>query len=433
MVPWRPRQRSVFAFGPDWNRIVLSNTSTFRTTPQTAGGPTNSALRRIRHGLTAMNGDEYRQQRQLVTPLFVKKAVDSYHAAGVAITDWLLSRWSAGQVVDMHKEMHRLSLRISSHVLFGREPMAEAERKGQLIEELFARNFAPLCWLFPFDLPGTPFRRLLRHAEHIERVLWESIHRRRSEPTDTPDILDMLIQAHAEGWMTDAALLGQATILFAASFETQANTLNWTMFLLAQHPKVMAELSDELRFLQGAPPNVEQLERLPYLDAVLKESMRILPTVPYTIRAVTEPTQLGEASLEVEDRVVCSHYVTHHMPEIYPEPECFRPQRWFTIRPSPYEYLPFSAGRICIGRYMSLMLMRVSLAMIVQRWRLTVVPGARVDRVVRVTLGPKYGLPMIVTPQDQQFSASPIGGNIHEMVDMTEGEDALRRTHRRAA
>src|SRR5262249_13141689 len=160
------------------------------------------------------------------------------------------------------------------------------------------------------------------HAEKIERVLWQRIEHRRATPSETPDVLDMLIRARDAEAMSDTALLGQATILFAASYETQANSMTWTLFLLAQHPRVMMDLLDELRGeLNGQPPTVEQLDRLPLLDAVVKESMRILPTVPYTIRAVTRPCELGGVPLNVEDGVICSHYVTHHMPEIFASPE----------------------------------------------------------------------------------------------------------------
>jgi cytochrome P450 len=422
VIPFgRRSQKSVFAFGPEYNRLILGDTATYRTTPQTAGGPANSALRRIRHGLTAMNGDEHRQQRQLVMPLFVKNAVDGYRDAAVAITDSIIQSWPLGKPIDMWREMRRLTLQTSSHVLFGREEPAVAEQLGGMIQELFERNFTPACWLLPFNLPGTPFRGLLRHAEKIERVLLQRIDHRRANPTASPDILDMLIRNHAEGKMSDTALLGQATILFAASYETQANSMTWTLFLLAQHPQVAADLFDELnRELAGAPPTVAQLDRLPLLEAVVKESMRILPTVPYTIRAVTQPTELGGVPLAIEDRVICSHYVTHHMPEIYTDPNRFNPARWFTIRPTPYEYLPFSAGqRVCIGRYMAMMLMKVSLAMICQRVGMRMLPGARIDRSVKVTMGPNRGLPMLLGPVGDAREASRVLGNIHEMVDLT--------------
>ncbi len=270
-------------------------------------------------------------------------------------------------------------------------------------------------------MPGTPFRGLLRHAELIEQTLLQTIARRRQSSAETPDVLDRLIQAHSEGRISDAALIGQATVLFTASYETQANSLTWALFLLAQHPTIMADLVDELKgTLQGDLPTIEQLEQLPLLDAVLKESMRILPTVPYTIRAVTAPADLGGVSLHFEDRVVCSYYVTHHLPEIYPNPQRFDPYRWFSIKPSPYEYLPFGGGpRICIGRTMSLMMMKAALAMIVQRWKLTITPHTRVDRVVKVTLSPRHGMRMLVQPHDGRFESNPVTGNIHEMVDLT--------------
>jgi hypothetical protein len=108
------------------------------------------------------------------------------------------------------------------------------------------------------------------------------------------------------------------------------------------------------------------------------------------------------------------------LPEIYPNPQRFDPQRWFTIKPSPYEYLPFGGGpRICIGRTMSLMTMKAALAIILARWKLETPPRSRVDRVVKVTLGPKRGMPMIVRPHDGRFEAVPVAGNIHEMVDLT--------------
>lgn len=430
-LPWgRPGQKSVFAFGPEYNRWVLGDTTTYRTTPQTAGGPPNSALRRIRHGLTAMNGEEHRQQRQLVMPLFTKQAVDGYRDAAVAITQAMIDSWPTDRPVDMAREMRRLTLRTSSHVLFGRDEPTLADAMGTMIQELFERNFEPWCWLFPFDWPGTPFRRLLRHAERIESMLWQRIRHRQSEPTDRPDILDRLIQAHAAGAMSDTALLGQATILFAASYETQANSMTWTLFLLAQHPQIAQDLMDELSPLGGVPPTVEQLERLPLLDAVVKESMRILPAVPYTIRAVTQPTELGGVPLAVEDRVVCSHYVTHHMPELYRHPRCFDPGRWFTIRPTPFEYLPFSAGqRVCIGRYMAMMLMKVSLAMIVQQRSLRMLEGARIDRTVKVTMGPRRGLPMWVRPRGEVWAEAELRGNIGEMVEWPSRRRSCSASH----
>src|SRR5262249_19203975 len=113
-LPWGRPHKNVFAFGPDYNRAVLGDTATFHTTAQVAGGPQGSPMRRIRHGLTAMNGDEHRQQRSLVMPMFGKKAVDGYRDTGVRMTERLMAEWPVNGVIDAWVEMRKLTLRTSS-------------------------------------------------------------------------------------------------------------------------------------------------------------------------------------------------------------------------------------------------------------------------------------------------------------------------------
>ena len=179
-------------------------------------------------------------------------------------------------------------------------------------------------------------------------------------------MLSLLIQARDDEnrGMTDTELVGQATILFGASFETTASTLTWTVFLLAQHPAIMGELMDELdRVLGGNAPTRDQLAQLSFLDRVIKESMRILPPVPFTIRAADDDAiPMGSLTLSHGTRVICSHFLTHHLPEIYPEPEIFRPDRWRDIDPTQYEYMPFSAGpRACVGAMFAIQVLKISL------------------------------------------------------------------------
>lgn len=238
-------------------------------------------------------------------------------------------------------------------------------------------------------------------------------------------MLDHLIHARdADNTpMTDADLLGQATILFGASYETQSKVMTWTSLLLAQHPNVQRRLMEELdTVLGGRPPSIEQLESLPYLEAVLNESMRILPPVPYTLRRSKVEMDMLGIPVQAGDWVVLSHYITHRCPNLYPQPRRFLPERWFTIKPSQYEYLPFSAGpRWCIGRPMAMNMMKLTLAMAMQRFRWQVQPGARIDRMVRVTMSPKPGVPMVLAPQDRKFQAAPLAGAVAGMLDWTDG------------
>jgi cytochrome P450 len=173
--------------------------------------------------------------------------------------------------------------------------------------------------------------------------------------------------------------------------------------------------------LHGNAPRVEQLDCLPYLSAVLKESMRLLPPVAYGLRRATIDFDLSGVPVHSGDWVIFSNYLTHMNPEIYPYPKRFLPERWFAIEPSQYEYLPFSAGpRWCIGKPLAMMTMKLSLAVALQKWRWQVQPQARIDQRVRVTMRPRHGLPMMLAPQDREFCSVPVTGNILKMVEFSE-------------
>ncbi len=416
-----PTKLHVLAIGPEFNRQVLGDPAKFRTTGQFIHGPKDSAQRRIRFGLTRMNGPQHKQQRQLILPPFHKKAVAGYHDLIVELAREVISQWTVGRR-DVYADMRAVTLRIASAVLFGHEA-SDAYRIARLLDIWARRNFSGPVWFFPVNIPGTPYHRLLKHAERVEREILALVEKRRRDSTNRTDVLSLLIQARDDEnrGMTDTELVGQATILFGASFETTASTLTWTMFLLAQHPAIMRELMDELdRVLGGNAPTRDQVPQLSFLDRVIKESMRILPPVPFTIRAAEDDAiPMGSLTLSHGTRVICSHFLTHHLPETYPEPEMFRPDRWREIDPTQYEYMPFSAGpRACVGAMFAIQVLKISLAMMLQKFRFTVVPGARIDRVVRITMNPRYGMPMLLTKNDRRYESSKVQGQIHEMVKL---------------
>jgi cytochrome P450 len=418
----RERQH-VLALGPDCNRLVLGNTEVFHTTAQAWPGPRGSAMRRVRNGLTRMNGERYRQQRQLMLPTFSKKAVAGYMADMAAvIRDHLDEEWHNGGTIDIYQQTRRVALRMSSQILFGRQRPEDAYTLADLVQQFIPRNFSPGVWICPFDLPLTPFRRLRRNAERIENALLRLIAERRAHPSQHTDVLKILVQAFDEQQVPidESELIGQATVMFIASYENVASVLTWTLFLLAQHPEVMGDLHAELTDALGdGPPDAEKIETLPLLDAAIKESMRVLPPVPYLLRKPILPTSLGGFELRKNDRVVVSAYITHHLGDLYPNPRRFIPDRWFSIKPTPYEYLPFGAGpRACLGKLFAVAEIKIALAMILMRHRLSVVPDIAINRRVQVMMSPKRGLPMTIHRQDRCFQAAPVRGNIHEMVEL---------------
>ena len=416
-----PTKLHVLAIGPEFNRQVLGDPAKFRTTGQFIHGPNNSAQRRIRFGLTRMNGPQHKQQRQLILPPFHKRAVAGYHDLTVELAQEVIGQWKPGRR-DVYADMRAVTLRIASAVLFGHEA-TDAYRIGHLLEVWARRNFSGPVWFFPVNIPGTPYYRLLKHAELVEQEILRLVEKRRRDPSGRTDVLSILIQARDDEnrGMTDMELVGQAMILFGASFETTASTLTWTTFLLAQHPAIMRELMDELdRVLGGRPPSPEQLPQLSFLDRVIKESMRILPPVPFTIRAADEDQiPMGSLTLSHGARVICSHFLTHHLPDIYPEPELFRPDRWREVDPTQYEYMPFSAGpRACVGAMFAIQVLKISLVIMLQKFRFAMVRGAQIDRAVRITMSPRHGMPMVLYKNDRRYESSQVRGQIHEMVTL---------------
>ncbi len=150
--------------------------------------------------------------------------------------------------------------------------------------------------------------------------------------------------------------------------------------------------------------------------------MRLLPASAYSQRINTVPVQLGPLHLARGTGIVFTPLVTHHLADLYPQPERFLPDRWVTLRPSPYAYHPFGAGpRLCIGAPLATAIIRITLGRILSRYRLAVVSGSEIGVHVESTmLVPTNGVPMQIEPADGAFAGSPIGGNIHELVEFVE-------------
>jgi cytochrome P450 len=272
------------------------------------------------------------------------------------------------------------------------------------------------------------YEELIEFAEVLEGEILGMIRRRRESTKPAGDVLSILVRSHdEEGGLSDEELVGQAAVLFGAAHMTTAHSLTWTLLLLAQHPSVMNQLWDELQadssnaadMANGSLPKGEDVS---LLDRIIKESMRLLPASAYSQRINNEAVRLGPFDLVRGTGIVFTPLITHHLAELYPEPEKFNPDRWLSLRPSPYAYHPFGAGpRLCIGGPLATAIMRIALRRILSRYRLSVVPGSNIGVHVESTmLVPTNGLPMQIHPADGFFAANPIEGNIHELVDFDE-------------
>lgn len=414
-------QHLVFAFGPECNRIIYSNNDLFYVMPGFPGSK-RSAQRTFGRGLFGLNGEPHVQQRRLLMPPFRKEEVDSYHGYLCQEIDSFLGGWSAGRVIDLGAEMKDLALRVSSGLLFGLDDLTQAHAVSEVFEEWLALNHeAYFRAILPLGGdPAACYERLIDVGERLQDHLRLLVKQRADQGGKNQDLLGILLQAQRAGHMSEADVIGHTHTLFNAAFHTTTASMTWTHFLLAQHPESMSQLHQEVRSTVGtAVPTLGQLGRMPTLERVIRESLRILSPVVYALRVNMEPVVLGSHLLPRGSMIVTSNYLTHHLPELFPDPEAFCPDRWLTQTASPYAYLPFGAGaRMCVGAPLALLLMRLVVVRTAQRFRLRVSPGARIDRHCTLTLGHQGPIRVEIHPADGCFQASPVEGNLLELVRM---------------
>ena len=420
-------QRIAFVFGPELNQQVLADGDTFHSRFFAIRGPRNSAQRRLTSGIMSMNGDEHKEHRRIVKGPFEKKSIPSYHAPICQITRGLLDSWRPGETRDMHLEMTRFMLQVTSAILFGVERPEFAWRVGEMIDRWVEMNHeAGMGAFVSSPILNERYARLLEFADELETDIRTMIRFRRDDPKPAGDVLSLLIRANETGdKVTDGELIGHVALLYGAAHLTTAHTLTWTLFLLAQHPAIMRQLDREIaETVSGDCPSVDELAKMPLAERVLKESMRILPASSYSQRICAVPTTIANVPLPRGTPVVFSQFVTHHMPELYPDPEAFRPDRWIGAPASPYGYFPFGGGaKMCIGAPLAMMTLRTVLPTILKRYRLSVVAGSEISgKIISTMLGPTTPVPMQIAAADGQFHASPVTGNIHTMVRLEEAD-----------
>ena len=221
--------------------------------------------------------------------------------------------------------------------------------------------------------------------------------RRATGPRD--DLLSLLLAAQEDGaGMTDTQVRDEAVTLFLAGHETTSNALTWTWWQLSRHPEVEARVHAELDEVLGErSPDAGDLGSLPYLRAVLAESIRLRPPAWAMGRQAMAPHEIAGITLPAGSVVVVSPWVLHHDERWWPEAHTFSPDRWLTPDPERprHAYLPFGGGpRMCIGEGFAWMEAGLVLATIAQRWRFSLEPSPPVELQPVITLRPRYGMPM---------------------------------------
>ncbi len=361
-------------------------------------------------GLLTQEGPAHRRDRRQIQPDF-----DHRRMVGYAEIMWqeavsLAESWRPGQVVEVAREMNRLTLLVVGKALFRTDLSAQAETIGQALDALIQvteplwLTFGP--WLERTPLPSARRYRWARAVlEQVVQTLIQD-HRQRGPAPDGGDVLDHLLAAMDAGQMDPRTVHDHTLVLLLAGHETTANALAWTWWLLAHHPEAEARLREEARNLEQDPPENawKRVTRLTYTRMVLQEAMRLYPPAWVIGRSPLEDYLLDGHMLPAGSSVLMSQWVTHRDPRWYPEPERFLPERWSAEARSgrpKFAYFPFGGGpRVCIGAHFAQTEAVLALAAIGARWRLRPLVD-RVQPQARVTLRPRGGMPMQVMALDR--------------------------------
>lgn len=367
---------------------------------------THSAFDRLQRvlgqGLLTLDGERWRRHRTMIQPAFNRGALANYTAAMVQETERSLEQWHASAVVDVAREMTELTLRIVARTLFSHDVSHSSGDVADAMRTFNATMGRPD--LLPSWLPSPARARVAKAAAQLDGIVYALIDgRRRGQPHD--DLLQRLVDAQAQGGdsggLSRTEVRDELVTLFLAGHETTSNALAWTLLLLAQHPDVRQRLHAEVDgVLGGRPPTPADLQSMPLLLQVLRESMRLYPPAYVVARKASADTTLGEYEVVRGTEIVVWIYWMHHDPRWFPDPEAFIPERFETdamARLPKSAYLPFGGGpRACIGAQFSLVEAQLVLAHIVSRKRLDLAKPGGVGVRPGVTLAPKGRLAMRV-------------------------------------
>lgn len=359
-------------------------------------------------GLLTSEDPTHLRQRRLIQPAFHREAVASYAQVMTEYAERTRDRWADGATLDISQEMMRLTLGIVGKTLFDADVEAQAKDVGAALTDVLESFWT---MMLPFGdllehLPVPSLRRARLARKRLDAMIFGMIDERRRSSRDRGDMLSMLLlaQDEEEGGrrLTDQQVRDEAMTLFLAGHETTANALAWMWFLVSGAPEVAGRLHAELdRVLGGRTPELADIPKLPYLEQVITESMRLYPPAWMIGRRAVGAQRVGDYMLPNRALVLVSPYVTQRDARWFPEPARFQPERWtaeFKAALPPFAYFPFGGGaRRCIGESFAWMELMLVAATIAGRWTIRVDPAVPPIPQPVMTLRMKNGLRAIVS------------------------------------
>jgi cytochrome P450 len=335
-----------------------------------------------RSSVLVLDDEPHARQRRLLLPPLKGERMRSFFEAMQSVTRGELRAWPLRTPIGMVEPMRRITLRVISQVVLGLPSGQESERFERIVERMlaYARTRHTLIWakIIPTRLlAGATWMPYFREIRELDAAIFDHIANVRGRPAGErgQSVLADLVSATCEDGspLTDQEIRDAVVTMLVAGHDTTALALAWALEQIVPRADVVGRIEDELqRVTGGGPPGAGQLNDLVYLDAAVRESLRVRTVLPFVVRLTKRAFAAG--GREYPAGVVlcpCNHLV-HRRPDLYPEPQSFRPERFIERRFAGHEWFPFGGGnRACLGMGFALYEMKVVLATVLAQLRLT--------------------------------------------------------------
>ena len=346
--------------------------------------------------LLTLDGPAHLEHRRLLLPPFHGERIERYREVMTRAAEKEVEDWPVGKPFALRPAMRRITLEVILRAVFGVREEEQLARFREVIPRLGAAGNA-IVWVRGLrrDLGRfSPWGRFLRLRDRMDALLYDEIRERRADPdvASRDDVLSLLVAArHEDGSpMSDVELRDELMTVLAAGHETTATALAWVFERVLRHPAVDERMRESVA--SGADGDE-------YLDAVVKETLRVRPVVADVVRKLTADTEIKGHLLPAGTYVVPAMAVVHLRPDVYPEPHRFRPERFLDdAAVEPYTWIPFGGGvRRCIGASFAQFEIKTVLRALVSRVRLRAASSRpEVPRASNVTVVPSRGCRVVV-------------------------------------